>query len=344
MTIVSNPKVSYRIDGAWVDALTGVTYPDLGWPNITNVGVAAIPGWAPVATYDYTGTENNLQIFDADSVISDVRVIGGSIIVRAPRVTLRRCEVVNGAIFNDYSDVLGNGLLMEDCTVRCDPPGFKPPVSISIGVAGYTCRRCALIDVYEGWRAGNAAAPLMDPDHPDGYRIKIFDSYCTIVADADCSAASDYHGDCFQAVDDTTWPFGVPITLRNVSMYAQNHIIPDCTASQSIASGSAAGPDHAASGPWDINGVLLGGRYATAYLNDCGGTVRNMYIEDHPQTVILVGSNIPTEEMFARHTVWENVFAVADINEDGSPGEIVGTIPYGYPGYGPLDPPPETPP
>ena len=336
MIDVRDPKISYRTETGWVDALTGafesVAFPHAtswdinGVPLTCSVGVDGIDGWEPT-----TVVEGNYIITEPDAVIEDVRVVGGAFAIGAPRVTLRRCEAYNGLFLNDYGPALGNGLLMEDCTQRGDPVGTSSPLNAAFTVNGYTCNRCATIGGIEGWHTGGSEIPLMDPDHPDGNTIRLYNCYGSIHFPVDCTALDiDWHGDVFQGFDGVPPGGGVQNIIRNTALYSTDEL-PDCGASAIIGIGAG----H--SQPVDFDGIILSGS-GTPLHADCGGKFRNIYIDASTTPYFFPVSIEP--EFWPLVEVWENVFTVDGVTVDGQPGEILNTIPYGYPGYGPLDPPP----
>lgn len=324
MTIMKDPKVSYRVDGGWVDALTGVLTPDLGFPTVTSVGVDGLDGWTPTTTV----TDDNINIVETGAVLEDVRVVNGTILVRAPHVTLRRCEVINGSFTNDYGFSVYNDCLYEDCTVRATPPGFNLPLNAAWGNAGFTCRRCSIIDTNEGWHTGASEASgftLADPTHPDGFAVRLYDCFARITGPIDCSELGiDYHGDVLQCFDGSNG--GVPLIIRNCAMYSIDDL-PDCGASAIFGCGFPQ------SQPVDIDGLILSGA-ALTYHNDCGGSIRNLFIEQDKWVFFGVSVDEVGWSLCTRWEAWNAV-----IGPDGQVASLVARYPFGYPGFGPMDPP-----
>lgn len=317
MRTATDVQVSYRTEAGWVDALSGMLTP-VQFPTATSVGVDAIPGWTPT----FTITDDNYQVFDAGAVVEDIRVVNGTIYARAPHVTIRRCEVINGSITNEYGNV-HNGMVVEDCTIRASPAGAAIPLNSAMGIAGYTVRRTAIIDTNEGPHTGFSDAVLDDPTDPLGYAVRIFDCYFQITGPMPCDGI-DYHGDILQCFDGGNG--GVPLQIRN-STFISNDNLPDCGASAGIGSGVGQ------SGLHDIDGLILAGA-AASYHNDCGGTVRNMYFVDNSWIYFPVSIDTPYWPLITEWSAWTVV-----LDENGQPTTRTHSVPHGYPGYGPFDPP-----
>jgi hypothetical protein len=162
----------------------------LKFPTPDDVGVP--DGWEPVRTV--TG---DFPIEKDGAVIEDLRVENGTVIVRADNVTIRRVELVNSAIRNEW-DRCYNGLVVEDSTFRGDrlPHGSDAP----IWPGGYTARRVLVEELPEGPRASGV---------PEGCEyVRIEDSY--ISARAPKEKCEEWHGDAFQGY------YGPKIELRQV--------------------------------------------------------------------------------------------------------------------------------
>lgn len=324
--IVNDPKVSYRTAGGWIDALSGVFTPDLGFPTATTVGVDAIPGWTPTATV----VDDNVTVTEAGAVVEDLRIVNGVLIVRAPHVTVRRCETINGGFTNDYGLTVYNDCTFEDCTARATPPGLGTPLNAAWGNAGYTCRRCAVIDTNEGWHTGASAASgftLADPTDPKQFKVRLYDCFARITGPPDCSELGiDYHGDVLQCFDGSNG--GVPLVIRNCAFYS-NDDLPDCGASAILGCG------YPQSQPIDLDGCIMYGA-AISYHNDCGGKVRNLYIVEDAAVFFGLGVD---DAGWTRHdpdnwSAWN-----VTLTPDGQIASKVASYPFGYPGFGPLDPP-----
>lgn len=154
--------------------------PPLGdgvFPTPESTGVPA--GWVPTRTVhgDYT-------ISTPDAVVEDLRVVDGRILVRASDVTLRRVEVVGGAIGN-RGDGCHDGLLIEDSTIRRGNAPTDTDGSSAISTGSYVARRVLIDGVPEGFRIGGGrCGPVV-----------IEDSYAQVVAPDVCG---DWHGDTLQ--------------------------------------------------------------------------------------------------------------------------------------------------
>lgn len=342
--VIEDPKISYRAADGWIDALSG-TFTPVGWPNRTNTGVAGIPGWEPTTEM----TDSSLEVFDEGAVIEDLRITNGGIGVNAPHVTVRRCEIINGGIFNEYHGIHQNGLVIEDCTIRSDPPGkwMQNIYNTAVGFAGITMRRCAIFETNEGIHTGGSQLPLADPDDPLGYQFRMYNCYTEIWSpvssetgvycqyDADAAAADptdpdvgswiDWHGDCAQAEDGGFG--GTPIKARNCYFWSRDQQNDDdfpCGASAIWYTRPTQ------SMPPDVDGLIVGGAGFSIH-NGCGGRWRNVHVI---QDSYYYGPL--SFERWDNITLWEDVF-LSTLDVDGNPVPV-GRIPYGYPGYGPLDP------
>lgn len=342
--VIEDPKISYRAADGWIDAFTGTTTP-VGWPTADNTGIAQFPGWVPA----FTLTDDVLDVFEEGAVIEDFEFINTTVNVRAPNVTIRRCNMVNGAIVNEYGGTIYNHMTVEDTTIRSDPPGkwMATIFNTAILTAGFTCRRVAIIDTNEGIHTGGSLLPLADPDHPLGRTVRLYNCYTDIVSpvssttgiycqyDADAAAADptspavgdwiDWHGDTVQAEDGGEG--GVPLIARNCrngSRDLQNDDAFPCGASAIWYTRPLM------SAPPDVDGLIVSGAGFTIH-NGCGGKWRNVHIIQDSWTYG------PTSfERWDNVTLWEDVF-VSTLDGDGNPVPVA-RIPYGYPGYGPLDP------
>jgi hypothetical protein len=325
-TYIESPKVQYRVAGGWADGLTGTVTPLLGFPTDTTVGVDAIPGWEPSEVI--SEPEQYMYIFEEGAVYEDVRWVDTGVIVRAPHVTFRRCEVVGAYVFNEYANHIANGMLFEDSTIRYTPPGVGIVNSSAIGEAGFTMRRSSILDVNEGVRTGGSlqvGADLLDPDDPLGYTVRIYDSYVRITGPTPCDF--DYHGDGWQCSDSGLPGGGVPCRIRNSRIRSIDQA-GDCAGTSCMISGAGHGR------PFDIDGLILGGAGYCFYYY-VGGDIRNLYFEDDSW---IIGPLTFGSDIWDITTTWSNVHT-AVLDEDGQPTTITGTIPQGWNGLDPLDPP-----
>jgi hypothetical protein len=324
-TYVENPQVQYRVEGGWANALTGEITPILGFPTDTTVGVDAIDGWEPSEIIE--DEAGYVYLMEADAVYTDIRWLDTQVIVRAPRVTLRRCEVLGGAVFNEYSNHIANGFLFEDSTIRYTPPGRGIVNSSAIGSAGFTTRRASILDVNEGFRTGGSeqvGCDLLDPDDPLGYTVRILDTYARITGPTPCDF--DYHGDVWQCSDSGNPGGGVPCKIRN-SRFRSIDQVGDCAGTSCMISGAG----HSL--PLDIDGLIMGGAGYSFYYY-VGGSIRNVYFEEDSPILNYMTTDQATWDIT---TAWENV-KVAILDEDGQPTTITGTIPFEWDGTVP-DPP-----
>lgn len=313
-------RIKIRTVDGWLDPLTGVTTP-IVWPTEDNVGINAIAGWEPTAMV----SDDNYRITTPGTVIEDMHLINGSFLVFAPNVTLRRCLITNGGITNYDAPVINNGMLVEDCTVVIDPPGSEIGIHTVINMAGFTANRCAFLDVHEGIQTGGTAGPLADPDNPDGYKVRIYNSYFRGQSPGTgTDPCPEFHGDLMQPVD-FGGTGGTEFVVRNTVMWTVERN-PYC----GFSSCMDAYPGHCQ--PVDIDGLVLSGA-AFSYRGNAGGSIKNLYINNNawnfwPVTI--------SEASWPLVTEWDCV-VFNGLDVDGQPTEPVGRIPYGYL-YGPPDP------
>lgn len=156
------------------------------FPTASTVGLPS--GWEPVTTL--TGTA--LFATEEGGVYEDYLVTDELIQIRADNITLRRCKVVNGSIWNDIVGMV-EGLVIEDCEVTADPAGEYPTgtsPSAAVGIGGFTMRNSKIVDTGEGFRLSGLT---------QGYGPTVIEN-CYI----DCvgpAAPDDWHGDSMQAID-----------------------------------------------------------------------------------------------------------------------------------------------
>lgn len=161
------------------------------FPTKETTGVPA--GWKPKTerTGDYT-------ITDDGAVVEDLRLTNGRLYVRAYGVTLRRIELVDARIINDYGRTCYNGLRIEDSTIRRGS-GVSDMPSVESG--GYTAVGLQVDGPPEGLRAGEKASGC-DP-------VLIEDSWLRMEPPRGCKSQSLWHGDGFQGYQ------GPAVTIRN---------------------------------------------------------------------------------------------------------------------------------
>lgn len=332
--VLNDPTVHYRTATGWLDATNGVFTPNLGFPNAATVGVAAIPGWTPTTTIE---TEAGfIDFVEAGAVVEDIRFVDTSVVIRAPNITFNRCEFVGQTTLNDYGGHIANGLVYNDCTWRYDPPGYGPGgVVLGAGAvqgAGYTLQRCAIIDAAEGIRTGGTLYDLLDPTHPLGYTVRIYNTYCQISGPQPCSAEQgvDYHGDAFQSVDTGLPGGGCPIRIRNSTLISHDQrtttqppesVVPECGATSCMIL------HRYHNGFMDVDGVVLSGAGISLDLQNTDGSFRNVYIRDDSWAYHPVESVDWSEVV---EETWDVVTCTLDA--DLQPDVIMHRVPYGYNG------------
>lgn len=161
-----------------------------GFPTSRTAGVPR--GWQPKRT-----VRGNFTVSKAGTVVSDLRVIDGDLIVAAPNVTLRRVEVQGGVIDNFRGGTCHTGLKVVATTIRRAPGQSTEGDYPALGVGGYTARRVAIIGLPEGFRVGGK--------HSCG-GVNIVNSFAKVVSPDQCG---DWHGDALQGYD------GGALLIRN---------------------------------------------------------------------------------------------------------------------------------
>lgn len=228
--------------------------PVAGWPTAATTGVPA--GWTPKTTRtgDYT-------ITTPGAVVEDLRITDGTLWVRAANVTIRRVEFINARLWNEYNNVCGNGLKVEDSTFKRNKAIAWDPV---IGTGGMTLTRIKIDNMPEGIRvAGADTGGRCDP-------MVVQDSFLDVRAPEDCTNNQDWHGDGIQGY------YGVALTVRNTRID-----LTEVTPSGVQCGGTApffypGGQNNTRA---DIDGLLLsGGSYS--FRLTTAGTAKNVKVID----------------------------------------------------------------
>jgi hypothetical protein len=149
-------------------------------------------GWKPARTI--TG---DVHIRTAGSVLEDVKIVGGTIFVEAPNVTIRRIQGVGARIDNYPGATCSSGMLIEDSTLERGDLGADPVNPSVIGIGGYTARNVLIDGATEGFRVGG---------QPDCGPVSIQDTFILIQPPDVCG---DWHGDGIQGYG------GPKLTVRN---------------------------------------------------------------------------------------------------------------------------------
>ena len=219
------------------------------FPTATSAGVPA--GWVPDRSV--TG---NYTVSTAGAVIEDLLITNGSLLVRAPNVTIRRVQVLGGVIDNQTNGCF-NGLTIEDTSITRGPSQVTRDTDPSaIMAGGYTARNVSIIGVPEGFRVGGDSAGCGP--------VVIEDSYVHVIAPDVCN---DWHGDGLQGYD------GPAVTVRNTVLRLTESR--GCGATAPFFYPSGQGNTHA-----DIDGLVVdGGGYP--FRLGTTGTVRNLHIIDN---------------------------------------------------------------
>lgn len=117
------------------------------YPTSATTGVPE--GWVP--KLEWTGEQT---VWEDGAVIEDVRLTDGVLFVRAENVTVRRVELVDSRILNDYGRECFNGLRLEDVSVVRGPRDLGVPVVQS---GGFTATRLKIDGPSEGIRVSEKA-------------------------------------------------------------------------------------------------------------------------------------------------------------------------------------------
>lgn len=339
MTITSGIYVGPDISELWIGnrpvtlvAIGNGTSTLTGFPTATSVGIDAIEGWEPTTTIE--DPDGAMYIDEEGALYEDVEFINTDMIVRAPHVTFRRCNLICSALFNseatsDYIGIVGNDLLFEDSTIRFTPPGdYRPksPGGSMIGTAGMRVNRSSILDVNEAFRISGSQWDLVDPDDPLGHDIHITDTYVRLATPDPFPPGFDWHGDCFQAFDTGVPGDGVHCVVRNSVFNAGME--PGLPSNSAIITGVGHLKD------FDIDGLIMSGGSYTLY-HRVGGDYRNVFFVDGTPAFGAIVCDVPAAWDLC--TTWESI-ALCTLDGAGQPDEIIGYFPLGYDG-GPLDPP-----
>ncbi|GAB3254523.1 hypothetical protein [Nocardioides dilutus] len=142
---------------------------------------------------DYTVTT-------AGAVVQDLR-INGDLVIKAPNVTVRRVDVVNGSIDNLPGSTCANGLVVMDSNIRTGRD-LSNSGSPAIGVGGYVADNVLITDSTEGFRVGGRSYGCG--------AVTITNSYAHIESPIGCG---DWHGDGIQGYD------GAAVTVKNTVLW-----------------------------------------------------------------------------------------------------------------------------
>lgn len=339
MTNVFDPEIHYRTPAGWLNATTGVFTP-VQFPTEATVGIAALPGWTPTVTIGSPEAGELVQFGEMGGILQDTRIYGALMITNA-HVTVRRCEIIGGCVDNTYGNSVGNDLLIEDTTIRLDPAGvgteFTEGVS-AIGNTGMVVRRTAILDHIEGFRIGGSTYPLRDPAFTtDAYLTKMYNCYVRITGPEPCSHDQGiaYHGDGMQAFDDGHAGIGLRVrnsTIVSIDKWTTDQTPgvgdPGCGGTSCFICGTTQAQ------PFDFDGVVMSGAGFSWQCNN-GGIYKNLYFVDESWVFGPLSTDrwdLIDEETWSAY--------VCTLDPSGQPATITGSIPHGYPGFGPFDPPP----
>lgn len=220
--------------------------PTTGFPTRATTGVPA--GWTPTRTIN-----GDHRVTTSGAVVSDLRITGGSLIIDATNVTVRRVEIIGGVINNWPGQTCRNGLVIEDTTIRKGGASTTAATLPAVLDGGYTARNVLIDGWPEGFRVGGKSGGCGP--------VTIEDSYANVVRPDVCG---DWHGDGIQGYD------GAALTVRNTVL----------TLDESGCGGTAPYfyPDQGNTSA-DIDGLLVeGGGFP--FRMETPGSVRNLNIVD----------------------------------------------------------------
>lgn len=162
------------------------------WPRPGD-GMTGLPaGWQPKRV-----VHDSLVIETAGAVVEDVEVIGGSIEVRAPNVTVRRVRVSGGGIGNWWGKGCDGTLSIDRAEILGAGETQRLAGGPVIGPGSYVARNVLIDGVVEGFRVGEATAEYHRRCGP----AIIADSFVRIAEPVECRGGGpypDWHGDGLQ--------------------------------------------------------------------------------------------------------------------------------------------------
>ncbi|MFC7533537.1 hypothetical protein [Actinoplanes sp. GCM10030250] len=204
-------------------------------PAYPTAGCTGVPaGWSPKKTI-----EGDLTVTKAGAVISD-HLVTGTILVKAPDVTIRRTRIYGG-VDNFLSDKIYGHLTIEDTEVVNKPgESVSSNEQYAFGVANYTCRRCKVMNRIEGWRIGASS-------FAGAAQVTIEDSFAQLAVPAGMCQSVDPHGDGIQG-------YGAPTAVIRHNTIDQRR--DDCPTAPIFI------PDQDNAGGTIQDNLLAGGGYA----------------------------------------------------------------------------------
>lgn len=153
----------------------------LTFPTAQTTGVPA--DWTP--KQELSGEQT---VWDDGATIEDLRLTNGILLIRAKNVTVRRVELVDSRIINDYGRDCFNGLRLEAVSVVRGGNDTGQPVVQS---GGFVAQRLKIDGPSEGIRVSEKAIGCGP--------VVVEDSWIRVKPPADCVAKKvDWHGDGIQ--------------------------------------------------------------------------------------------------------------------------------------------------
>lgn len=152
------------------------------FPTAHTAGVP--PGWTPSRT-----VHGDVRVTESGTEVSDLRIVGGDLLIEAPDVTVRRVEVQGGRIENYAGATCHTGLRIIDTTVRRAPDQQTVGDRPVIGTGGYVADGVKIVGTSEGFRVGDKSACG---------GVQIHRSFARVVSPDLCG---DWHGDALQGYD-----------------------------------------------------------------------------------------------------------------------------------------------
>lgn len=172
----------------WGAGITGGPPPvELTFPTAATSGVPA--GWSPAST---VGTQT---VSTPGAVLEDLEV-NGDIQVQADNVTIRRCRINNGVVWNNFGGVV-HPFTIEDSSLIADNGWEHASFSAALGVGSFSADHVVITGHFEGVRSGRN----MDGSGP------ITMNY--VYVECHGPESGDWHGDGLQGY------LGSDVTMTN---------------------------------------------------------------------------------------------------------------------------------
>lgn len=215
-----------------------------GFPTRSSAGLPS--GWQPK-----TQVTGDYYVRTAGTVVSDLSITNGRIIIQAPNVTLQRIKSAGSYVLNGQGSTCYPNLLVEDSefTPLGTTTDQDDPV---IQFGGYTAKNIVIDGVPEGLRVGGSDINCGP--------VSVLDSFIRVTSPTVCT---DWHGDGIQGYG------GGKVTVRNTTILMQ--VVNDCAGTAPFFY-----PNNQGNTSVDIDGLLVGGDSGYPFRNGMPGTVKNL--------------------------------------------------------------------